>query len=337
MSSPKIKKVPRASFSITLLDDEDYRLLVSDKCGIASLGTFLAICLVGRRRLLDRHATRIDGTDSLRLDDSVQHVLALARLTERHFEMLLGSLARVAEQTRSKPWVYVDDDGRIVIRSFFKFNADANHGGPRPGTGPKPREDSRAIQESSSCIQDDSSSSSGGVSYSSSYSYSSSSLSLESERERETASPPKQTKPEAKTAPTVVDDDDPVPVDLDGPIGGNTAKQVRETIWTADQLWPAMDNTVRIVARQWLADHPAKRIIAAMNTAKANGIGKPEPYIRSLLADPTFPREATGRRTAPQRPAAPELKPWVPPVLPDSMFDLTPEEEAILARKGKTA
>ena len=36
-------------------------------------------------------------------------------------------------------------------------------------------------------------------------------------------------------------------------------------------------------------------------------------------------------------PAKPELKPWVPPALPDSMFDLTPEEEAILARKGKTA
>ena len=36
-------------------------------------------------------------------------------------------------------------------------------------------------------------------------------------------------------------------------------------------------------------------------------------------------------------PAKPELKPWVPPVLPDSMFDLTPEEEAILARREKSA
>ena len=126
-----------------------------------------------------------------------------------------------------------------------------------------------------------------------------------------------------------------MPVDV--PIGTNTAKQVRETIWAADQLWPMRDNLVGVCVRQWLSEHTAKRVIAAMQTAKANGIGKPEPYIRSLLADPTFPREATGRRTAPPRPAAPELKPWVPPVLPDSMFDLTPEEEAILARKGKTA
>ena len=150
------------------------------------------------------------------------------------------------------------------------------------------------------------------------------------ERERDAGA-----KPEAKTAPTVVDDDDPVPVD--GPIGTNTAKQVRETIWAADQLWPMRDNLVGVCVRQWLSEHTAKRVQAAMQTAKAKGIGKPEAYIRSLLADPTFPREATGRRTAPPRPAAPELKPWVPPVLPDSMFDLTPEEEAILARKGKTA
>ena len=325
MSSPKIKKVPRASFSITLLDDEDYRLLVSDKCGIASLGTFLAICLVGRRRLLDRHATRIDGTDSLRLDDSVQHVLALARLTERHFEMLLGSLARVAEQTRSKPWVYVDADGRIVIRSFFKFNADANHGGPRPGTGPKPKEDSRAVQESSSCIQDDSSSSSGGVSYSSSYSYSSSCVSLESANTRaptEKASPP-----------------DPDPIPPPGPItppptptgsvGSNSPADVDRVLALAEEIDPL--GKTRIWARQWLHDHPARFVIECMTAA--SGKADPCSYAGKLIAQ--GPKAVAPRRPRPPEP--PALKPWVPPVLPDSMFDLTPEEEAILARKGKTA
>jgi hypothetical protein len=324
------RKVPRASFSITILDDEDYRLLMSEARGAEHFGAFVAICIVGRQRLLDKRAHQVPGTDALCIDNSIAHVLSMAHVTRKQFDAMVKALAAVSSEAKSQAWLYVDDQNRIVIRSFFKFNTDANWGGPRDGAG-------RKNQDDSSCNQDDSSAATCFPSVSSSSSISSSSLGLESERERETASPPKQTKPEAKTAPTVVDDDDPVPIDLDGPIGGNTAKQVRETIWTADQLWPAMDNTVRIVARQWLADHPAKRIIAAMNTAKANGIGKPEPYIRSLLADPTFPREATGRRTAPPRPAAPELKPWVPPVLPDSMFDLTPEEEAILARKGKTA
>ena len=70
--------------------------------------------------------------------------------------------------------------------------------------------------------------------------------------------------------------------------------------------------------------------------AKANGSNKPEAYIRSLLADPTFPREAK----PPGRPAPPpqrELKTWVPPVLDDSMFDLTPEQEAALARRDAMA
>ena len=320
------RKVPRASFSITILDDEDYRLLMSEARGAEHFGAFVAICIVGRQRLLDKRAHQVPGTDALCIDNSIAHVLSMAHVTRKQFDAMVKALAAVSSEAKSQAWLYVDDQNRIVIRSFFKFNTDANWGGPRDGAG-------RKNQDDSSCNQDDSSAATCFPSVSSSSSISSSSLSLESERERETASPPKQTKLEAKTAPTVVEDDDPVPID--GPIGTNTAKQVRETIWAADQLWPMRDNLVGVCVRQWLSEHTAKRVQAAMQTAKANGIGKPEAYIRSLLADPTFPREATGRR--PARPDPPELKPWVPPVLPDSMFDLTPEEEAILARKGKTA
>ena len=322
------RKVPRASFSITILDDEDYRLLMSEARGAEHFGAFVAICIVGRQRLLDKRAHQVPGTDALCIDNSIAHVLSMAHVTRKQFDAMVKALAAVSAEAKSQAWLYVDDQNRIVIRSFFKFNTDANWGGPRDGAG-------RKNQDDSSCNQDDSSAATCFPSVSSSSSISSSSLGLESERERETASPQEAEKPQPQSQPTVVDDDDPVPID--GPIGTNTAKQVRETIWAADQLWPMRDNLVGVCVRQWLSEHTAKRVQAAMQTAKANGIGKPEPYIRSLLADPTFPREATGRRTAPPRPAAPELKPWVPPVLPDSMFDLTPEEEAILARKGKTA
>ena len=322
------RKVPRASFSITILDDEDYRLLMSEARGAEHFGAFVAICIVGRQRLLDKRAHQVPGTDALCIDNSIAHVLSMAHVTRKQFDAMVKALAAVSAEAKSQAWLYVDDQNRIVIRSFFKFNTDANWGGPRDGAG-------RKNQDDSSCNQDDSSAATCFPSVSSSSSISSSSLSLDSASVRETASPQEAEKPQPQSQPTVVEDDDPVPID--GPIGTNTAKQVRETIWAADQLWPMRDNLVGVCVRQWLSEHTAKRVIAAMQTAKANGIGKPEAYIRSLLADPTFPREATGRRTAPPRPAAPELKPWVPPVLPDSMFDLTPEEEAILARKGKTA
>ena len=322
------RKVPRASFSITILDDEDYRLLMSEARGAEHFGAFVAICIVGRQRLLDKRAHQVPGTDALCIDNSIAHVLSMAHVTRKQFDAMVKALAAVSAEAKSQAWLYVDDQNRIVIRSFFKFNTDANWGGPRDGAG-------RKNQDDSSCNQDDSSAATCFPSVSSSSSISSSSLGLESERERETASPQEAEKPQPQSQPTVVDDDDPVPID--GPIGTNTAKQVRETIWAADQLWPMRDNLVGVCVRQWLSEHTAKRVQAAMQTAKANGIGKPEAYIRSLLADPTFPREATGRRPAPLRPDPPELKPWVPPVLPDSMFDLTPEEEAILARKGKTA
>ena len=323
------QRLPRASLCITILQDEDYFTLMRSPGGVEAFGVFVAMVVVARERLQQNKAVQVEGTHAIRLLNSIPHLAAMAHTGEEALTKAIATLGAVAGKTNSEPWMSVDDHGSLVIRSFFKFNTSSGWGGPRDSPSKPPKTKGSKASRKQDESKTEQLAPNLGATCAVSGSGSGSGL---SKRERDAGA-----KLEAKTASTVVDDDDPVPVDLDGPIGPNTAKQVRETIWTADQLWPAMDNTVRIVARQWLADHPAKRIIAAMNTAKANGIGKPEPYIRSLLADPTFPRETTGRRTAPPRPAAPELKPWVPPVLPDSMFDLTPEEEAILARKGKTA
>ena len=123
---------------------------MSDKCGTSGLGVFLALCLVGRRRLLDRRARRIAGTDALVIENSIEHTLDLARVRRRDFDAFLEAIQRIATQTGAQPWVYVDGDGHVVIRSFFKFNADSNHGGPRPGAG-RPingnQDDSRGNQE----------------------------------------------------------------------------------------------------------------------------------------------------------------------------------------------
>jgi len=146
----KARKIPRASFQITILDDEDYRLLMSERGGMEAFGVFVSLCLVGRQRLLDRRAHQIEGTDSLRLDNSLEHVLDMARATRKQFDACLSAIKRVADRSGGEPWFYVDENGGIVIRSFFKFNADSNHGGPRPGAG-RPingnQDDSRGNQE----------------------------------------------------------------------------------------------------------------------------------------------------------------------------------------------
>lgn len=140
-------------------------------------------------------------------------------------------------------------------------------------------------------------------------------------------------KPEPKTTPTLAADD---PVPVIEPIGKNTASQVSQALLAAEKCYPMRDNLVMIFVPQWLADHEARRVIAAIQAAKERVIAKPESYIPSLLADPTFPREAkpNGR---PAPPPQRELKTWVPPVLDESMFDLTPEQEAALARRDALA
>lgn len=88
-------------------------------------------------------------------------------------------------------------------------------------------------------------------------------------------------------------------VEVDGAVGKNSAAEVREALYVADQLWPG--SSVRVIARQWLADHPAVRVIAALNTAHGNGARRPTAYVTSLLDDPDFgaPRPPPPPRAAP--------------------------------------
>jgi hypothetical protein len=153
MTPQQKRKPPRASFSITMLDDEDYRLLMSECNGAEGFGVFVAVCLVGRQRLMNQRAHQIEGTDALCIDNSVAHVCDMAKVSRKQFNALLATMERVCSEAGSQQWLYVDDSGRVVIRSFFKFNTDSAWGGPRPGSG-------RPIsgnQDVSSGIQDESS------------------------------------------------------------------------------------------------------------------------------------------------------------------------------------
>lgn len=298
-----MNKTPRASLSITLLGDEDYWTLMEEPDGPAVFGAFVAMLVVARDRLQQGKAERLGDSAALRVLSRPAHLISLARLPSGQFEQAIATLERVAKATGGEPWMSLDGDGMLVIRSFFKFNTSTGWGGPRPGAGrPTKDENQDAPQGETKTPPVPESSGNQDEFKMEPTRIVSGSGALSLERENDAGA-----KPEAKTPPTVVDDDDPVPV-IEA-IGNNTATQVSQALLAAERCYPMRDNLVLIFVPQWLADHDSRRVIAALQTAKDNNIRKPEAYIRSLLADPTFPREATsGPKLRVQRPEPERLE-----------------------------
>jgi hypothetical protein len=147
-----MNRVPRASLCVTILDDEDYRILMTLPGGMEAFGVFVAMLILGRERLQQGKVKHLSETDSLKFDNSTTHLLAMSRLSIRQLDRCLKTLETVANESGSKPWMYRDDDSHLVIRSFFKFNANPAWGGAREGAG---RHSSR-IQDESKKIQLDS-------------------------------------------------------------------------------------------------------------------------------------------------------------------------------------
>ncbi len=83
-------------------------------------------------------------------------------------------------------------------------------------------------------------------------------------------------------------------VEADGPIGSNSAAEVRRALWVADENYPLGDYSIRTSARKWLAEHPASKVIAAIECAKNNAAARPDSYIRKLLSDPEFSSQTGG-------------------------------------------
>jgi hypothetical protein len=125
-----MRKIPRASLTISILSDEDYGVLMASRDGPQTFGVFVAMLLVGRDRFQQKRA-RLMGKSSLVISDSLAHVASLGRISQSQLEQALAILARIAEQTGTQPWMYLDDDSHLVIRSFFKFNTKSGWSGQR--------------------------------------------------------------------------------------------------------------------------------------------------------------------------------------------------------------
>jgi hypothetical protein len=191
------QRLPRASLCITILQDEDYFTLMRSPGGAETFGVFVAMVVVARERLQQNKASQVDGTQAICLHNSLPYLAAMARINLDVLEQAIVTLNNVAKDAGSEPWMTVDHEGRLVIRSFFKFNTSSGWGGPRdkptkPGKSPNPKapRSSRGQDESKSDQLDPNLGASCAVS-------GSGSGSGISERERGAGA-----KPEAKTAPT---------------------------------------------------------------------------------------------------------------------------------------
>lgn len=155
-------RAPRASFSITILTDEDYRVLLGMKGGSEAFGIFTAMVLVGRERLQEGKARRVENSidscnglrlsesEALRFDNSTMHLSAMSCISEKQLTNCLKLLQAVSDRTGNEPWMYMDKSKHLIIRSFFKFNANPTWGGPRPGSGRPPadnQDDSKINQD----------------------------------------------------------------------------------------------------------------------------------------------------------------------------------------------
>lgn len=147
-----VSNVPRASLCITLLDDEDYCVLVASKGGLEAFGVFVSMVILGRSRLQNGKARRsaesglpsdnsklkqLSEENSLTFDNSLTHLASLAHIDEKQLHRCLTTLKGIADRTGGHPWMYLDESKHLVIRSFFKFNTKSGWGGNREGAGRK--------------------------------------------------------------------------------------------------------------------------------------------------------------------------------------------------------
>jgi hypothetical protein len=144
------KMIPRGSFPITLLRDQDMMTLMELPDGAAAFGVFVLLIVAGRERLQEGRASRVLDTDALRFDDQPRIVARLALCSWEQVERAVDLMGQVASVNGGEPWVGRDELGRIVIRSFFKFNTSDGYGGAREGAGRPPKNQDEFKSESSS-------------------------------------------------------------------------------------------------------------------------------------------------------------------------------------------
>jgi hypothetical protein len=140
-------KKPRASISVTLLEDADFvALMSSGDAGLKAVALFML--LVVKAKALGNGGV---------FRQPIPVVAAMLRTSPESLCSAIDDIGKACGMNRSSPWIHVSAGGDIVIPRFNKWNAD--HGGQREGAGRPPDSDRSGKVESSpndGCNQDDS-------------------------------------------------------------------------------------------------------------------------------------------------------------------------------------
>ena len=116
--------VPRASIGIQLLDDPEYLHLTEHEDG--GWGGFLFVCLIAAAKKM-----RNKGVFKPGKSDAVKLVARAIKWDVENVSKGLNAITESCDQAGVKPWVFVDSEGSLVIRSYEKWNHLDKRGGDR--------------------------------------------------------------------------------------------------------------------------------------------------------------------------------------------------------------
>jgi hypothetical protein len=128
-------KKPRASISVTLLEDADFvAMMASGESGLRAVAVFMLL-IVKAKALGNNGVFR----------QPIAVIAAMIRTSEDAVRSAISCINSACEANRSSPWVVLNQDGSLVIPRFSKWNSE--HGGAREGAGRPPSKDQVGIQD----------------------------------------------------------------------------------------------------------------------------------------------------------------------------------------------
>jgi hypothetical protein len=148
-----LNKAPCAALSIDLADDPEYVALMATKAGRDAFAVFIAILIQARRTHVRGRAQRQNESQNLTFDDCQTFILNRGSVPKPAFTRAIETFRAVASEHGTEPWMSVEPDGRITVRSYFKYHGGEGWGGARQGAGRPPKNQDDFTQGNSSWNQ----------------------------------------------------------------------------------------------------------------------------------------------------------------------------------------
>lgn len=116
-------RIPRASIGVQTIDDEDFIVLTDMEGGWSAWGIFAAMVILCR-----------DESSDILKKATIQRRLGL---DSKEIQSVINLISEACQENGNSSWIE-DQNGKIKIRNFYKWNPIEKRGGKREGAGRKP-------------------------------------------------------------------------------------------------------------------------------------------------------------------------------------------------------